>query len=145
MRGTWAEAGHRVRNPHPVKGRQACPHHHHPGLAGHMAEGVGFEPTEAFTSPVFKTGAINRSTIPPFERSCFAGLLQLRCDDIYFMSFRGGGKQIKTKPDEILVLKFALQALLSCHQRKNFTRVQSTRLLLDLGQILTVQAFCLGL
>ena len=29
------------------------------------AEGVGFEPTEAFTSPVFKTGAINHSTTPP--------------------------------------------------------------------------------
>ena len=29
------------------------------------AEGVGFEPTEAFASPVFKTGAINHSTTPP--------------------------------------------------------------------------------
>ena len=29
------------------------------------AEGVGFEPTEAFTSPVFKTGAINHSTTFP--------------------------------------------------------------------------------
>ena len=28
-------------------------------------EGVGFEPTEALTSPVFKTGAINHSTTPP--------------------------------------------------------------------------------
>ena len=28
-------------------------------------EGVGFEPTDPFGSPVFKTGAINRSTIPP--------------------------------------------------------------------------------
>jgi len=26
---------------------------------------VGFEPTEAFTSPVFKTGAINHSTTSP--------------------------------------------------------------------------------
>ena len=31
------------------------------------AEGVGFEPTEAFTSPVFKTGAINHSTTPPSQ------------------------------------------------------------------------------
>jgi hypothetical protein len=30
-----------------------------------MAEGVGFEPTRAFTLPVFKTGAINHSTTPP--------------------------------------------------------------------------------
>ena len=30
-----------------------------------MAEGVGFEPTRTFALPVFKTGAINRSTTPP--------------------------------------------------------------------------------
>jgi hypothetical protein len=30
-----------------------------------MAEGVGFEPTDPCGSPVFKTGAINHSTIPP--------------------------------------------------------------------------------
>src|SRR2546423_15536240 len=30
-----------------------------------LAEGVGFEPTRAFTLPVFKTGAINHSTTPP--------------------------------------------------------------------------------
>lgn len=31
-----------------------------------LAEGVGFEPTEVVeTSPVFKTGAINRSATPP--------------------------------------------------------------------------------
>ena len=30
-----------------------------------MAEGVGFEPTKACALPVFKTGAINRSTTPP--------------------------------------------------------------------------------
>ena len=34
-----------------------------------MAERVGFEPTDAFTSPVFKTGAFNRSAISP----CFYG------------------------------------------------------------------------
>ncbi len=33
-----------------------------------MAEGVGFEPTRAFALPVFKTGAINRSTTPPCAR-----------------------------------------------------------------------------
>ena len=30
-----------------------------------LAERVGFEPTDAFTSPVFKTGAFNRSAISP--------------------------------------------------------------------------------
>jgi hypothetical protein len=32
-----------------------------------MAEGVGFEPTEPFGSPVFKTGAIDHSTTPPLR------------------------------------------------------------------------------
>jgi hypothetical protein len=35
-------------------------------LGAWNSEGVGFEPTDPFGSPVFKTGAINRSTIPPF-------------------------------------------------------------------------------
>ena len=34
-----------------------------------MAEGVGFEPTRACALPVFKTGAINRSTTPPMLES----------------------------------------------------------------------------
>ncbi len=39
-----------------------------------LAEGVGFEPTRTYALPVFKTGAINRSTTPPsFAR--FAALL----------------------------------------------------------------------
>ena len=41
-----------------------------------MAEGVGFEPTRTFALPVFKTGAINRSTTPPsFEtrENCATG------------------------------------------------------------------------
>jgi hypothetical protein len=33
-----------------------------------MAEGVGFEPTDPYRSPVFKTGALNRSAIPPDRR-----------------------------------------------------------------------------
>jgi hypothetical protein len=32
-----------------------------------MAEGVGFEPTDPYGSPVFKTGALNRSAIPPIR------------------------------------------------------------------------------
>ena len=34
-----------------------------------MAEGVGFEPTDPYGSPVFKTGALNRSAIPPVKSS----------------------------------------------------------------------------
>ncbi len=32
-----------------------------------VADGVGFEPTDAFTSPVFKTGALNRSATHPSD------------------------------------------------------------------------------
>jgi hypothetical protein len=35
------------------------------GLLWLETEGVGFEPTDPFGSPVFKTGAINHSTTPP--------------------------------------------------------------------------------
>jgi hypothetical protein len=35
-----------------------------------LTEGVGFEPTDPCGSPVFKTGALNRSAIPPI----FTGL-----------------------------------------------------------------------
>ena len=42
-----------------------------------MAEGVRFELTEACTSPVFKTGALNHSATPPLERnSCIAQLYE---------------------------------------------------------------------
>ena len=34
-------------------------------LIKEVAERVGFEPTDAFTSPVFKTGSLNRSDISP--------------------------------------------------------------------------------
>lgn len=34
----------------------------------YSAEEEGFEPPDAFTSPVFKTGAINHSTTPLFIR-----------------------------------------------------------------------------
>src|SRR5215213_1643379 len=36
-----------------------------PAYEESCAEGVGFEPTRTFALPVFKTGAINRSTTPP--------------------------------------------------------------------------------
>ena len=34
-----------------------------------LAERVGFEPTDARTSPVFKTGAFNHSAISPCEKA----------------------------------------------------------------------------
>ena len=34
-----------------------------------LAERVGFEPTDAFTSPVFKTGAFDHSAISPFVKA----------------------------------------------------------------------------
>jgi hypothetical protein len=39
-----------------------------------MAEGVGFEPTDPCGSPVFKTGAIDRSAIPPRSASRLASM-----------------------------------------------------------------------
>ena len=36
-----------------------------------MAERVGFEPTDAFTSPVFKTGSLNHSDISPCGSDAF--------------------------------------------------------------------------
>ncbi len=36
-------------------------------LMNRMAERVGFEPTRAFTLPVFKTGAVNRLATSPRE------------------------------------------------------------------------------
>ncbi len=41
-----------------------------------LAEGVGFEPTDAFTSPVFKTGALDHSATLPEERD-YTGTLQV--------------------------------------------------------------------
>ena len=38
------------------------------GCFGKIPEGVGFEPTETHASPVFKTGALNRSATPPRSR-----------------------------------------------------------------------------
>lgn len=45
-----------------------------------VADGVGFEPTEAVeTSPVFKTGALNRSATHPFSLRLQSGF-QDRCN-----------------------------------------------------------------
>ena len=50
-----------------------------------LAERVGFEPTDAFTSPVFKTGAFNHSAISP----CVQKHIQLR-RRIHFTTLRPG-------------------------------------------------------
>ncbi len=48
-----------------------------------LAEGVGFEPTDGFPSPVFKTGALNRSATLPFalleSSSCPNTHAEARC------------------------------------------------------------------
>ena len=38
---------------------------HYKLMSNFLAEGVGFEPTDTFVSPVFKTGAFGRSATPP--------------------------------------------------------------------------------
>ena len=38
-----------------------------PSVLVFLAERVGFEPTDAFASPVFKTGVFNRSAISPYS------------------------------------------------------------------------------
>ena len=46
-----------------------------------MAERVGFEPTDACASPVFKTGSFNRSDISPSCEGC-PSLEHLKYDTI---------------------------------------------------------------
>lgn len=48
-----------------------------------MAEGVRFEPTEPFGSPVFKTGAIDHSTTPPLESSLWKRILVCVARDFF--------------------------------------------------------------
>ncbi len=43
-----------------------------------VAERVGFEPTDTFISPVFKTGAFNHSTISPFDIDFSFGRVKTR-------------------------------------------------------------------
>ena len=48
----------------------------HMAYRGVLAEKVGFEPTEAFTSAVFKTAAFNHSANPPYHVCSAAGALR---------------------------------------------------------------------
>ena len=54
-----------------------------------LAERVGFEPTDAFTSPVFKTGSLNRSDISPNRLSGTSRILphQVRFVNTIFKFF----------------------------------------------------------
>jgi hypothetical protein len=52
-----------------------------------MAEGVGFEPTDPYGSPVFKTGALNRSAIPPIGSRCLICELSLFAGVLAFANF----------------------------------------------------------
>lgn len=54
-----------------------------------LADGMGFEPTDAFTSPVFKTGAFNHSAISPcaqkhdrLKRRTYSTTLRAACQRI---------------------------------------------------------------
>ena len=49
------------------------------GKKAEMAEGVGFEPTNDCSLPVFKTGAFNRSAILPQELICSVRSCALHC------------------------------------------------------------------
>ena len=42
-----------------------------------MAEGVGFEPTVAFTTPVFKTGLFVHSSTPPADVLGWQGMRKI--------------------------------------------------------------------
>ena len=44
-----------------------------------LAERVGFEPTDAFTSPVFKTGSFDHSDISPFRSLWYNNILFKLC------------------------------------------------------------------
>lgn len=58
-----------------------------PARLENLAEGQGFEPWDALTSPVFKTGAFNHSATPPE----LAQIIQCfntgtTCDSSFFLS-----------------------------------------------------------
>ena len=60
-----------------------------------MAEGVGFEPTEAFVSQVFRTSALNRSAIPPYGSHGWnrTNLPRLTAPTNKFVGFQVGSPQ----------------------------------------------------
>src|SRR4030067_897878 len=69
-----------------------------------LAEGVGFEPTEAYASAVFKTAAFSRSAIPPQSSTYSNSLLRVPSKTGGKLENpRGGGTRKKCRravPDE---------------------------------------------
>ena len=84
------------------------------------AEGVGFEPTEPFGSPVFKTGAIDHSTTPPMSSGAIETLKRKRAHNLEAVKetirgvirwkirglYRGGKRVRKFFPTEKKALEF---------------------------------------
>ena len=68
----------------------------------HLAERVGFEPTDAFTSPVFKTGAFDHSAISPYAKAAPAPD-QMRV--IYYHAARS----LSTKRNARILKKFEIR------------------------------------
>src|SRR5688572_16039052 len=84
-----------------------------------VAEGVGFEPTEAFTSTVFKTVAFGRSATPPR----FTILPDVLLDDLQPMGALGAWCHLCAKSRYPLVSCFpACQGLSSALRRPVATR-----------------------
>ena len=60
-----------------------------------LAERVGFEPTDAFTSPVFKTGAFDHSAISPCVK-----VRSTQTQELFY--HRGKALSIKTKEEKMV-------------------------------------------
>ena len=77
-----------------------------------MAVGVGFEPTEPLSSPVFKTGAINRSTTPPKNKK--PGLVQAGFESRAntFIQHRPGRQEQNENGDVALRMVLLYQGLM---------------------------------
>ena len=73
-----------------------------------LAEGVGFEPTMDCSIPVFKTGALGRSAIPPFpgllRQQIFSFTVDVQAQSCLdrrgYSTISGDGLQHSQKPDE---------------------------------------------
>ena len=59
---------------------------------GRLAESVGFEPTDAFTSSDFKSDAINR-TLPTLHMAAVAGVEPTKCQSQSLMPYHLAKRQ----------------------------------------------------
>ena len=84
------ELSRRSSRPTPLAGEPLRPlGYFRRSMVNELAERVGFEPTDAFTSPVFKTGAFNHSAISPcaqkhdrLKRRTYSTTLRAACQRI---------------------------------------------------------------